>query len=144
MLVGHVELERVDDLVTQHMVGLRQAPGERHDDAAFAGIGEAAGTLVDEPAVDIRLLEAAMAAVEHDRLPPPKFVVEHPGQALVPALGQTSGDWGGLGVLTGVVDVEMLGREHQHVVAIVLNLVAAEILRAGIVGVQQQEQEQHG
>ena len=63
MLVGDIELERVDDLVTEHVVGFAEARRERQDDAAFAGVGEAAGALVDQAAVNVGLLEPAVAAI---------------------------------------------------------------------------------
>ena len=85
--VGDVELKRVDDLVAEHVIGIRQAGGERQDDAAFAGVGEAAGALVDEAAVNVGLFEAAVRAVEHDRLPAAECVLERRAQAGVPAFG---------------------------------------------------------
>ena len=81
VLIGDVELKRVDDLVAEHVIGIRQARGERQDDAALAGVGEAAGALVDEAAVNVGLFEAAVRAVEHDRLPAAQRVLERHRQA---------------------------------------------------------------
>jgi hypothetical protein len=130
----NVVLKCVDDLVPDDVIGFSEAGGKRQHDPPLARFREAAGVLVDEAAPDVGLLEAAMAAVEDERLAPGETVFERFGQPRVPPLGQTPGNERGVAVLARVVHVEVLGREHLHVIAIVLNFVAAEILRVRVGG----------
>ena len=89
-----IELKRVDDLVAEHMIGVGEAGRERQDDPPLAGVGEAAGALFDQAAVDVGLLEPAVRPVQHDRLPPGEGVLEHRREPRVPALRHPAGERG--------------------------------------------------
>ena len=90
--LGDVDLERVRDLVAEHVVGLAEAGGKRHRDARLAALGEAAGAFGRRSGRQVGLAEMRMAGVEHQRLPPREGVIEHAREARVPALRHPRGD----------------------------------------------------
>jgi hypothetical protein len=63
--------------MAEDVVGVGKTGRKRQDDAAPARVGETTGALLDEAAVDIGLLEAAVGSVEHDRLTSGERVIEH-------------------------------------------------------------------
>ena len=128
-LRGHVVLERVDELVAEHVIGLGEAAGKRQDHAAAIALRHAAGAFADL-AEDVGLLKVRMRRVEDERLPAAQLVLQQPGQPRVPPLGHSRGKPHRGFFFRVVVDVEVLGREHLEVEALVLDLVPAEILRA--------------
>src|SRR5829696_6663654 len=71
-----------------------------------------------------------MSSVENERLPATQLVLQELGQAGVPALGHSRGEADSGLFFRIVVNVEMLGREHLEIEALVLDLVPPEILRA--------------
>ena len=125
---GHVVLKRVDELVAEHVIGFGKAAGERQDDAAAIAFGHAAGPFADL-AEDVGLLEVRMGGVEDQRLPAAQLVLQHLRQPRVPALGHPRRDPHRRFFFRVVVDVEVLGGEHLEIEALVLDLVAAEVLR---------------
>ena len=48
-----VDLERVRDLVAEHVVGLAEAGGKRHRDARLGPLGQAAGALAGDDGVTL-------------------------------------------------------------------------------------------
>ena len=82
-----VELKRVHQLVAEHVVGLRQRPGQRQHDAALEGLGDAAGALPDQPFDGVGLPEVRRRGVENHGLAAAQLVLEEPRQAGVPSLG---------------------------------------------------------
>jgi hypothetical protein len=94
-----VELERVHDLVPEHVVGVGKAGRKRQHDAPLACIGETPGALLDQPGVDIRLLEAAVRPIEHDGLTSGEGMVEHDRQPRVPPLRHPPGNRRGRSIL---------------------------------------------
>ena len=63
----NIPLKRVDELVTQHVIGLAQARAERQHDAAAVVVGETANALRQQIWNDRRLGELRVAGVEHNR-----------------------------------------------------------------------------
>ena len=126
-----VELERVHQLVADHMVRVGERPAHRQNDAPAQRLGDAAGAFAELALDDVGLLEVRMRRVEHERLAAAQLVLEHflePGQ---PALGHPGGEVDPFLRARVVVDVEVLGLEHLEVEVLVLNLVAPEVLGRG-------------
>jgi hypothetical protein len=133
-LLRDVELERVHELVAEHVVGLARRAGERQHDAALEHLGEAAGALADLAGRGVGLAEVRMAGVQDQRLAAAQLVVEQVLEAVVPALHHDRG-LAGAGVFLFVgIDVEVLGLEHAEVLGFVADLVAAEVLGVGGAG----------
>ena len=122
-------LERMDELVAEHMIGVAERRGHRQDHPPLRAFGDTAGALADRALEDVGLLELRMAGVENDRLAAGQRVPEDARQPRVPALGHAAGHRGGLGLFRVVVDVEVLRFQDLEVEAIVLDLVSAEVLR---------------
>ncbi len=131
LLEGDVVLERVDEFVAEDVVGLGVGPRQRHRDALLQALGHAARALADEAADGVRLLEVRVVGVEEDGLLVAERVQVGAAVALVPALGHPSGVADGLLGLGVVVDLEVLGLERPELEAVVLHLVAPEVLRLG-------------
>ena len=72
-----VELERVDQFMSDHVIGVGERPAERQDDAAANRFGHAAGAFADVAADRVGLLEVRVRGVENQRLTPAQIVVEH-------------------------------------------------------------------
>ena len=89
---GDVELERVHQLVADHVIGVGERTAHRQDDAAPDRFGDAAGAFADLARDGVGLLEVGMRRVEHERLAAAQLVAEHLLQARVPALGHARGD----------------------------------------------------
>ena len=68
-----------------------------------------------------------MVGVEDDRLALAELVIEHPGEAGVPAFGQASHHLRADRALLVVIDVEVLRLEHLEVEGLVDHLVSAKI-----------------
>ena len=125
-----VELKRVHDLVAEHAIGLRHRRRERHGDAAARCVGDAADRIRQQARHDVGLRELGLAAVEHQRLPRVELVIEQRREARVPALGELRRDARRALFARVVIDVEVFGGENAEIEVDVLDLVAAEILRA--------------
>ena len=67
-LAGHRVLERVHQLVAEHVVGLGQRGADRQHDAPLEGLGDAARALAGRAADGVGLLEVGVARVEDDGL----------------------------------------------------------------------------
>jgi hypothetical protein len=124
-----VVLERVDQFVTQHVIGLRQRRAERQDDAAFQAFGHAARALAGLVRQDVGLLEVGMIGVEDQRLAILQLVIEDARDPRVPALRHAGRLLGGAALRLVEIDVEVLGAHDLEAERLVLDLVAAEILR---------------
>ena len=57
ILARQVELERVHELMPEHVIGVGQRARHGQDDAALEGLGESAGALADEPFHGVGLAE---------------------------------------------------------------------------------------
>ena len=123
-----VELERVDQFMSDHMIGVGERPAEWQDDAAANRFGDAAGAFSDVAADRVGLLEVRVRGVENQRLTPAQIVVEHAVQACAPAFRQACGDGGRLALLRIEVDVEVVRVQDFECERAVLDLVAAEVL----------------
>ena len=87
-----VELERVHELVADHVIGVGERTAQRQDDAAPQRLGDAAGAFAELALDDVGLLEVGMRRVEHERLASAQLVAEQPLEPRVPALGHARGD----------------------------------------------------
>ena len=74
---GDVELERVHELVADHVIGVGERTAERQDDAAPERFGDAARAFAELARDGVGLLEVRMRCVEHERLTPAQLVAEH-------------------------------------------------------------------
>ena len=129
---GDVELERVHELVADHVIGVGERTAHRQDDAPPDRLGDAARAFTDLARDGVGLLEVGMRRVEHERLASAEFVAQHLLQPRVPALGHARGDVDAFLRARIEVDVEVLGLQDLEVEVLVLNLVAAEVLRRRI------------
>jgi hypothetical protein len=136
-----VDLERVRDLVPEHVVGLAEAGDEGHRNARLRPLGEAADAFARRPRREVGLREMGMARVENDRLPLVEAVIEQRGEARVPPLRHARCVPRRRFLLGVVIDVEVLGPEHTEVEAVVLDLVASEVLRIRRRGCEQHRRE---
>ena len=116
------------ELVAEHVIVVGVDAGEGHDDACPQPLGDAARSLFDRFADDVRLLEVRMVGVEHDRLSI-EGVAEAVRVSRVPSLGEAAGvmDDQALGGIE--VQVEVRRPYDPEVELLVLDLVATEILR---------------
>ena len=131
-LLGDVVLERVHELVAQHVVRVAHRLGERHDDPVLEALREPARRLREGRGRGVRLVEVRLVGIEDQRLPLVELVVEHRADAAVPALRHPPRVEDQVRVLLGVaVDVEALGLDDVPVEVLVLDLVAPEVLRLG-------------
>ena len=130
-LARDVELERVHQLVTQHVVGLGERAREREHYTALEDLGHAAGALADAPLQRIGLAEVGPARVQDQGLASGQVVVEQAGESRVPALRHERGVLYGDLFLRVEVDIEVLGLEHLEIQALILHLVLTEVLRLG-------------
>ena len=128
VLARDVELEGVDELVAQHVVGLGQGAGEGQDHAPLQDLGDAARPLAGRPAQDVRLLELRVAPVEDDGLSGGEGVAEHARVTRVPPLRHRRGALHRLALLRVVVDVEVVGLQHLKIESPIPDLVTAEVL----------------
>ena len=119
----------MNELVAEHVIGFGEPAGKRQNHAAAVALRHAAGTFADL-AEDIGLLKMWMRSVKNERLPANQLVLEQPRQSRVPPLGHSRGEPHRGFFFRVVVNVEVLGGEDLEVKALVLHLVAAEILRA--------------
>ena len=126
-----VVLERVDQLVADHVIGFGEAGAGGQHDAAAQAFGDAAGAFAHQRGDDVGLLEVRMAGVEHERLPAAEMMIEHARQAGVPALRHARHVIGERLLFFVVIDVEVLGLERLEVEGVVLDLVPSEVLRFG-------------
>ena len=74
--VGDVVLERVDELVAEHVVTGLDRPRERQHDAALVGLGHAAGAFAELAFDGVGLPEVRPARVEDERLAAAQLVIE--------------------------------------------------------------------
>ncbi len=127
----HIELERVDELVGEHVleVGVRAREGQ--DDAFLRELGDAARALRDEPGQSVGLLELRMGRVEDDGLPILELVAEDTAEARVRTLGHPRGVQRRCPLAGIVVDVEMRAANDLEVEDLVLDLVATELGAGG-------------
>ena len=125
--LGDVVLERVHQLVPEHVVGFRERPEHRHHDPPPQSFGHAAGAFADA-GHDVGLAEVRTRRVENERLRTREIVLQDLRQARVPALRHPRGLFGGGARLGVEVHLEMLGGDHLELELFVLDLVAAEVL----------------
>ncbi len=78
---GHVELERVDELVPEHVVGIGERSGHGQDDAPLERLGDPPGALADQPLDGVGLPEVLAHRVEDDDLPAAQVVAEEARKA---------------------------------------------------------------
>ena len=97
----------------------------------FATLGDAADRIRHHARHDIGLRKFGLAAVEHQRLAPIEAVIEQRRQPRVPALGEPGRHARGARFLRVVIDVEVFGGQNLEIEVLVLDLVAAEVLRSG-------------
>ena len=130
-LPGDVELEGVHQLVANHVVRLRERPGERQHDAALEDLRHPARALTQLSRNRVRLLEIRVAGVQDQGLAPVQLVLEELGEAGVPALRQAPRLLGRRPLGRIVVHVEVVGLEDFEGEVPVLDLVASEVLGGG-------------
>ena len=128
---GDVELEGVDQLVAEHVIGLGQRPRHRQHDAPLEDLRDSACPLAHLAFEDVGLLEVGVAGVEDDRLPELQLVVEDLRQPRIPTLRHLGRLLHGLALLGVVVDVEVGRLQHLILERAVADLVPPEVLRLG-------------
>ena len=124
-----VKLERVNELVPDHVIRLVEGAREWKHDASLQDLRHTARGLADLPEHRVGLLEIGMAGVQDQGLSTLELVVQQTAQASIPALRHAArlpDDVFHLGV---VVNVEMLGLQDLGIESLVLDLVATEVLR---------------
>ncbi len=137
---GDVELERMHELVADHMVGVAERTAHRQHDATPHRLGDAAGSFAELTLDCVGLLEIGMRGIQDERLPAAERVGEYPLEPRVPPFGHTRGDVDPVTLARVEVDVEVLGLEDLEIELLVLDFVAPEILlRAS--GCRRQQQE---
>ena len=141
---GDVVLERVHELVAEHVVGRCDRAGKRQNDAALVGFGDAAGALAEIALDGVGLPEMRPARVEDERLPCAQLMIEQLREARVPALGHPRRHLRRRLFLRVVVDVEVVGLQDLEVEFPVLNLVAAEVAALGKGSRRQPQQNAQG
>ena len=119
------------ELVTDHVIRVGERPAEWQDDAAAERLGDAARALAQLAGNGVGLLEVGMRCVKDERLPAAQLMREQPLQAGVPPFRHTGGDVNPFTFFRVEVDVEMLGFQHLKVELLVLDFIAAEVLRRG-------------
>src|SRR5262245_31910765 len=119
----------MDDLVAEHVIGVGQRRRKRQRNPSLPPFSHSGGAAVDEPGDDQGLVEIRLRAVEDDRLTPGQLVLEKPRETPPPSFRETSGDIDGLAPVLVEVNVEVLGLQNAELMAPVLNLVLAEVLR---------------
>ena len=119
----------MDELVTDHVIGVGERTAERQDDAAPERLGDAAGAFAQLALNGVGLLEIGVRCVEHERLAAAELVLEESLEARMPPLGQACRDVDAFLLVRVVVNVEVLGFQNLKVEFLVLNFVLSEILR---------------
>ena len=132
--VGDVVLERMDQLVAEHVVGELDRTGQRQHDTPLVGFGDTAGSLAHLPFDRRRLPEVRRAGVENERLPAAQLVVQQLREAGIPALRHARRHPRRRFLFRIEVDVEMLGLQHLEVELPVLHFVPAEVPALGTDG----------
>ncbi len=130
-LAQDLALKRVNELVSQDVVGFSEPRGKRKHDAALLVLGHAADALAEETRNHVGLGELRVARVQHDRLARGKGEAERGRQPGVPALGKPACLDRGVVLRRVVVNIEVRALEDPEVEIVVVHLVAAERLRAG-------------
>ena len=131
VLVGPEQLrvrEDVDEFVADHPAEPLEVAVGGEDDAPLEELEEPADPVRDEPGRDVRLLEVDVGRVEDERRPAREAVGEAVLQLRVLLFGEGRPDLGERARLRVVVDVEVGRPEHLPVEALVLHLVAAEVV----------------
>src|SRR4030095_14633223 len=80
-----VVLERMHELVPEHVIRLGKSAGKRQDDAAAVALGDTPCAFADVTE-DVGLLKMRMCGVQNERLPATQVVPEQPRQSRMPAL----------------------------------------------------------
>jgi hypothetical protein len=113
------------------------APSERY---------YAADALTEQSGDDVGLREFRLAGVKDQWLSTPELVPEHAREPCVPPLGQSRREARGSFFARVVIHGEVFGIEHLEVEVDVLDLIAAELLRAGVAtaGPYEKSQKRHG
>ena len=124
-----IELKGMNELVADDVIGVGQRPAERQDDPPPQRFGDAARAFAELPLNRVGLFEVRMRRVEDERLASPQLMAEQALETGQPSLGHTRGDVDPFTLVWIEVDVEMLGLENLEIELLVLNLVAAEVLR---------------
>ena len=127
-----IHLERVHELVANHVIGFGQPRRKRQHDAAPNRFGHAADAFVEEFRDHIGLRKVRVAAVQDDRLARAEGMSEHVRQPRVPSFGHPRrlprrGFFAWI-----VINVEMVGAQRLEVEAAILDFVATEVLRARV------------
>ena len=115
--------------VADHVIGFAQGRAGRQDDTALEALGDAAGSFARLLPEHIGLLEIRRVGVDDQRLPAAQLVAQNRRQARVPPFRHAPSLGRQLRFLIVEVDIEMLGLENLEVERLILNGVAAEILR---------------
>ena len=118
-------------LVADDVIGfLERCPGGQ-DDAALETLGHAARTFARLLPKHVGLLKIRGVRVENERLPAAQLVAQNSRQSRVPPFRHAAGFGRHIRFLIIEVDIEVLGLENLEVERLILNGVAAEILRVG-------------
>ena len=127
--LGDVVLERVHELVSEHVVSIPIRARERHDHPVLQRFGHTTGAFADEPGQRVGLLEVRMVRVQNDRLGLFELVLECTREALVPALTHAGRVVDRLGLFRIEVEVEVIGSKDLEIKIVELDLIASEVLR---------------
>ncbi len=128
---GDVVLERVHQLVPEHVIARLDWTGKRQHDPALVGFGHAAGTLAELTHDGVGLPKVRTAGVKDECLASAQLVVEQLRQPRVPPLGHPGRHARRLFLFGVVVDVKVIGLQNFEVELAVLHLVAAEVATLG-------------
>ena len=118
-----VVLERVGQLVTDHVVGFERRCAQWQEDTPLEALRD---TFTSLHLGDIGLVVRGVVRVKNQRLTTAQLVAQHSGYSRVPPFGHAGRLSGSVGFLIIEIDVEVLGLQNLEVEGLVLDSVTAE------------------
>ena len=115
-------------LVTDHVIGFERRCPQWKKDTPLEALGD---TFAPLHLGDIGLVVRGVVRVKNQRLATAQLVAQHRGYSRVPPFGHARRLSSSVGFVIIEVDVEVLGLQNLEVERLILNGVAAEILRVG-------------
>jgi hypothetical protein len=130
--IRHVVLERVHQLVTDHVIRFSHRRRQRQHDTPLQHFRDTAGPFAERSFDDVGLFKVGVRRIQHERLARGEPVLENPRQPRVPTLGHPRRLAGSLTFFRIEIDVEVFGLQYLEVKGLVLDLVPPELLRCRV------------